>query len=75
MNWVTNDTKAPQAFAASCFSYLRTQLRELEISQALRKMKHWYLIICQEHTQVAAPVADLTTQLSLGSRGHWRIFN
>lgn len=27
------------------------------------------------HTQVAAPVADLTTQLSLGSRGHWRIFN
>lgn len=34
------------------------------------------LIIRQEgHTQVAAVAADLTTQLSAGTRGHQRIFN
>lgn len=34
------------------------------------------LIIRQEgHTQVAAVAADLTTQLSVGTRGHQRIFN
>ena len=47
--------------------------------EAVEKMKRWDLIRRQEgHTQVAAAAvvaADLTTQLSLGTRGHHRIFN
>lgn len=44
--------------------------------EAEEKMKRWDLIIHQEGlTQVAAAAADLTTQLSLGTRGHQRIFN
>lgn len=44
--------------------------------EAVEKKKQWDLIIRQEgHRQVAAAAADLTTQLSLGTRGHRRIFN
>lgn len=44
--------------------------------EAVEKMEQWDLNIRQEgHTQVAAAAVDLTTQLSLGTRGHQRIFN
>lgn len=44
--------------------------------KAVEKKKLWDLIACQQgHKQVAAPQTDLTTQLSLGTRGHPRIFN
>lgn len=44
--------------------------------EAAEKKKRWDLIIRREgHGQVAAAAADLTTQLSLCTRGHQRIFN
>lgn len=57
------------------FPQLEMRLADRDV-EAVEKKKQWDLIIHQEgHTQVAAAVADLTTQLSLGTRGHQRIFN
>lgn len=57
------------------FPQLEMRLADRDV-EAVEKKKQWDLIICQQgHTQVAAAAADLTTQLSSGTRGHQKIFN
>ena len=69
--------KEQQLFLNGPFFSPTVEMRQADRDvEAVEEKQPWDLIIRQEgQTQVAAAAADLTTQLSLGTRGHQRIFN